>query len=125
MRLLLDTEVFIWVLQDHPRVSKRARAMIMDASGVYVSAVSIWELAVKSRFGKASFDLGRVVESIEASGLIPLPITLEHITGLAKIPSGVADSFDQMLLAQALTEPLLLMSANHELATRSELVIPI
>lgn len=125
MRLLLDTEVFIWVLQDHPRLSKRARAMIMDASGVYVSAVSIWELAVKSRFGKASFELDRVVEAIEASGMAQLPITIEHITGLAKIPVGVRDSFDQMLLAQALTEPLLLMSANHDLATRSELVIPI
>ena len=55
MKVLLDTHVFVWAVMDNPRLNQRAKAIIEEASGVYVSAASIWEIAIKSRLGKISY----------------------------------------------------------------------
>ncbi len=125
MRLLLDTQVFVWITQDSPRLSKAARALILDASEVYVSAASIWEIAIKAKLGKIDADPQRMAQAIEESGFSELPITTQHAAGVALLPEHHKDPFDRLLVAQALAEPLRLLSSDRQLVQYSDLVIHI
>ncbi len=123
MRLLLDTQIFIWIIQDSPRLSKAARTLISDASEVHVSAASIWEIAIKAGLGKIQADPKRVAEAIEQSGFSELPITAQHAAGVQQLPDHHRDPFDRLLVAQALAEPLRLVSSDSQLAKYTDLVI--
>ena len=125
MRLLLDTQVFVWITQDSPRLSKTAKAMVLDASEVYVSAASIWEIAIKARLGKIDADPRRMAQAIAESGFTELPITAQHAAGVEQLPDHHKDPFDRLLVAQALAEPLRLVSADPQLARYTNLVIQI
>ena len=125
MRLLLDTQVFVWITQDSPRLSKRAKAMILEASEVFVSAASIWEIAIKARLGKIDADPKRMAEAITESGFSELPITAQHAAGVEDLPDHHRDPFDRLLVAQALAEPLKLMTSDAQIAKYLNLVIQI
>jgi PIN domain nuclease of toxin-antitoxin system len=125
MRLLLDTQVFVWITQDNPRLSKAAKALVLDASEVFVSAASIWEIAIKARLGKIDADPQRMAQAIAESGFSELPITAQHAAGVEQLADHHKDPFDCLLVAQALAEPLRLVSADHQLAKYSDLVIQI
>lgn len=125
MRLLLDTQVFIWVTQDNPRLTKAAKAMILEASEVFVSAASIWEIAIKARLGKIDADPQEMAQAIITSGFCELPITAQHAAGVERLPDHHKDPFDRLLLAQALTEPLRLVTSDHQIANYSDLVIQV
>jgi PIN domain nuclease of toxin-antitoxin system len=125
MRLLLDTQVFVWITQDNPRLSKAAKALVLDASEVFVSAASIWEIAIKARLGKIDADPQRMAQAIAESGFSELPITAQHAAGVERLADHHKDPFDCLLVAQALAEPLRLVSADHQLAKYSDLVIQI
>ena len=125
MRLLLDTQVFVWITQDSPRLTKAAKALILEASEVYVSAASIWEIAIKARLGKIDADPRQMAQAIAASGFTELPISAQHAAGVELLPDHHKDPFDRLLIAQALAEPLRLVSADDQLARYSDLVIRI
>ena len=125
MRLLLDTQVFVWVIQDSERLSQAAREAILGASEVYVSAASIWEIAIKARLGKIDADPGRMIQAIAESGFAPLPITAVHAAFVAQLPDHHKDPFDRLLVAQAWTEPLRLLSSDPLVAQYTNLVIKI
>jgi PIN domain nuclease of toxin-antitoxin system len=125
MRLLLDTQVFVWITQDSPRLSKAARALILEATEVYVSAASIWEIAIKAGLGKIEADPQRMAQAIEESGFSELPVTAQHAAGVALLPEHHKDPFDRLLIAQALAEPLRLLSSDSQLVPYSDLVIHI
>jgi PIN domain nuclease of toxin-antitoxin system len=116
VRLLLDTHVFIWAVTASPQLKAAARTLLSSADRVYVSAASIWEVAIKSRLGKIEGDVGHVVEAIEASGFQELPVAARHAAAVAGLPMHHADPFDRLLLAQAFTEPLRLVTADAVLA---------
>ncbi len=122
MRLLLDTHVFLWLLTNSPRLGHAARARIVEAEEVHVSAASIWEIAIKTGLGKLHADVDEIVRSVPASGLIELPITSRHAARVSGLPPHHNDLFDRLLVAQALTEPLLLLTADPQLAPYSDLV---
>ncbi len=123
MRVLLDTSLFIWATLDSPRLGADARKLISEASGVYVSAVSIWEIAIKRRLGKLSADMGDLMASIEASGFIALPISVQHAAAVEQLPDHHRDPFDRLLVAQAIAEPLRLLTSDATLERYSELVM--
>ena len=75
----------------------------MDATEVYVSAASIWEIAIKSGLGKIKADPRRLAQAIEASGFIELPVTARHAAGVALLPEHHRDPFARLLIAQALS----------------------
>ena len=114
MKLLLDTHVFIWAVAGDKRLKSAARAKISAAEAVYVSAGSIWEIAIKARLGKIEGDAEAV--AIEASGFQELPVTTRHAAAVAGLPLHHTDPFDRLLLAQAFSEPLHLLTADHALA---------
>ena len=122
MRILLDTHINLWWLQDHPKLSKTARDRIVSASEVYVSSASIWEATIKTGIGKLEVDVHQLVAEIENSGFKELSISARHAAAVARLPDIHRDPFDRILIAQALCEPLRLLTADAILSGYSELV---
>jgi len=122
MRLLLDTHVFIWAAIDSKKLGRSAREAILAADEVYVSAGSIWEIAIKAALGKIDGDPHLMVRAIEESGFFSLPVSPAHAAAVAKLPGHHNDPFDRLLVAQAITEPLLMLTADDVLVQYSELV---
>ena len=122
MRILLDTQVFLWFLGDSRRLSPVGRALVSEAEEVYVSAASIWEVAIKVSIGKLKAVPEDVYQGIDASGFTELPVRAAHATGVAGLPPHHRDPFDRLLIAQALLEPLLLITADSDRAAYSPLV---
>lgn len=122
MKLLLDTHIYLWWLIDSPALSQPARDLIRDADQVYLSVVSIWEAGIKWRAGKLPVVPGLLVEGMRDSGLTSLPINLAHTLQLSQLPDHHRDPFDRMLVAQAMTEPMFLLTSNQVLARYTELV---
>ena len=116
MTLLLDTQIFLWYLADSKRLVPRARTAISGADRVFVSAASIWEAAIKTALGKLTVVLDDLVAGIAASGFSELPITALHAARVAALPDHHRDPFDRMLIAQALSEPLVLLTNDEILA---------
>ncbi len=110
MRLLLDTHVLIWWDEDKP-LSAEADAAIREAAQVYVSAVSGWEIAIKTSLGRLR-PRRTVEDAVFESGFEALPIRLFHAAEVATLPWHHRDPFDRLLVAQALTERLTLVSRD-------------
>jgi PIN domain nuclease of toxin-antitoxin system len=123
MRLLLDTHVFLWAITASPRLAAPTRRLLEAAEEVYVSAASVWEIAIKARLGKIDADVDAVASAIESSGFLELPVRGAHAARVAKLPDHHNDPFDRLLVAQALVEPLRLITADAGLARYSDLVV--
>ena len=125
VKILLDTHVYLWWCEDSPKMSHKARKLIEDAGVVYVSSVSLWELAIKMGIGKFEGNLVDLAATIIASGFEPLPITIEHTLALPELANHHRDPFDRMLVAQAVSEPLHLITHDSTLALYTPLVIQV
>jgi PIN domain nuclease of toxin-antitoxin system len=123
MRLLLDTHIFLWAVAGSPQLKTAGRRLIESADEVYVSAASIWEVAIKARLGKIKADANALAAAIEASGFVELPVTAVHAAGVAQLALHHNDPFDRLLLAQALAEPLKLLTVDPVLARYSDVVL--
>ena len=116
MRLLLDTHIFLWFIGGDERLSETARSLIEDDQNqVYLSVASLWEMAIKISLGKLS--LARpyetlIPEQIDQNQLELMGITLPHTTVVVSLPYHHRDPFDRMIIAQALTEQLTLVSGD-------------
>ena len=120
MKLLLDTHVFLWWLADDPRLGKSGRRALEDGeTRVFVSAASIWEIAIKAALGKlrikAEKPIDRLADLVERAGFDDLPITAAHAAGIRDLPPLHADPFDRMLVSQARLEEMLLVTADSQL----------
>jgi len=122
VRLLLDTHLVLWAMQDSPQLSAEARRHVRGADAVYVSAASLWEIAIKAGLGKLSVDSEALEEKLAQAGFQPLPVTWQHTVQLRKLPMHHRDPFDRMLLAQAISEPLRLLTHDAALAAYSDIV---
>ena len=122
MKLLLDTHVFLWCVNNDRQLSKMARSVIENASVVYVSSASIWEAAIKSRLGKLNVVMADLVSAISESGFEELPISAYHAAQVYSLPDIHHDPFDRLLIAQSISEPLRFLTADKILQQYSELV---
>lgn len=119
MRLLLDTHALIWTLDDDPRLGRAARGLIAgEAEEVVVSAVTLWEIAVKHALGRMPMGAGHAHDVCLASGFRLLSLTPAHARLLPELPfrPDHRDPFDRMLLVQAMGEGLTLMTEDAKLA---------
>jgi PIN domain nuclease of toxin-antitoxin system len=123
MRLLLDTHIFLWAVMGDSALKAPVRRVIEEADEVYVSAASIWEIAIKARLGKIEADTDALVDEIAQVGFRELPVRLRHAAGVAKLPLHHTDPFDRLLIAQAIAEPLKLLTVDKPLAQYSEMVL--
>ena len=127
MRLLLDTHVAIWAVTDSIRLPLDTQELISDgASDVYVSMCSLWEMAIKSALGRRQLGPLHVSDALklfEQAGFDLLDIKADHILGVANLPPVHGDPFDRLLVAQALYEPLRLVTHDKTLRAYSDTVI--
>lgn len=116
MRLLLDTHAFVWWIADSGKLSARAYSLIADEShDISVSAASAWEISTKYRLGKlplaevAAFDIGGAIAS---QGFRGLPVSVRDAEHGGRLPGPHRDPFDRMLIAQAVSRGLVLVSRD-------------
>ncbi len=116
MRLLLDTHALLWFLLNDARLSGSARSLITDPENdMFVSPASYWEIAIKISLGKYTLgeDFTEFMENqIAENELTLLPITVKHTAVVATLPFHHRDPFDRLLIAQAMTENVPLLSAD-------------
>ncbi len=120
MDLLVDTYALIWMSSQPQRLSPTARALLQDeTNAVAASMASFWEMAIKISVGK--LDLGadwmhELQNFMRDNAVSILPLRPEHCTTLASLPFVHRDPFDRMLIAQALSEKLILISKDGSLS---------
>ncbi|MEH3052459.1 MAG: type II toxin-antitoxin system VapC family toxin [Patulibacter minatonensis] len=116
MRLLLDTNVVVWLLLgDRQAVSDDAVALLSDGENpVAVSAVSVWEIAIKRSVGKLTLPDGwsRALTRLDFA---PLPITAMHAEQVERLPWHHRDPFDRLLIAQAQVEGQTIVTADADI----------
>jgi PIN domain nuclease of toxin-antitoxin system len=98
------------------------RREIDAAEIVFVSAASIWEIAIKAGAGKLEVEVPSALSGIEASGFDELPVRSAHAAAAAELPQHHRDPFDRLLVAQAVSEPLVLLTVDRALAPYASLV---
>jgi PIN domain nuclease of toxin-antitoxin system len=122
MRYLLDTHALIWALQEPDMLSKRAIGALMSPeSTVFVSIVSLWEIALKTSTGKAvlvSLDIEHLSGAIAQMGARRLMLDERACIKLAKLPfyNDHGDPFDRMIVSQAIVSSLTLISKDERMA---------
>jgi PIN domain nuclease of toxin-antitoxin system len=125
MRLLLDTHIFCWSFYEPERLSRKAMKIIREAEEVFVSSASLWEVAIKVRLGKIKANPRELFDQIAANDFIELPVLSRHALLVADLPLYHSDPFDRLLIAQAISEPMHLITADAQFRQYSELVIHI
>jgi PIN domain nuclease of toxin-antitoxin system len=119
MRYLLDTHVFKWLDNESSKISSRAHALMADRNNQLVlSLVSVWEIQIKVQLGKMNLrtQLSAVVEDQQRINQIELlPVSLEHILFLDNLPLHHRDPFDRILVAQAVSEGLTLITRDSHI----------
>lgn len=121
MRLLLDTHMVIWAIDDTRRLPHAARRHIERAEAVYVSAVSIFEIAIKASNDRLDVKMDGLLDRVAAANAIELPATWAHAQRACDI--GHPDPFDRLLVAQAEVEPLHFLTVDEKLAEFSRMVL--
>lgn len=124
MKILLDTHILLWWLAGDKRLSQSSIQQIENPQyQIFISVVSFWEMAIKIEKGKLRVDLEMVISEVQNCHFTKLAILEEHVLNLQKLPNHHNDPFDRMLAAQAITEPLHLITHDKNLAQYSQLVI--
>jgi PIN domain nuclease of toxin-antitoxin system len=119
---LLDTNIALWAAAASKKLSREAERMINRADSVYVSSVSIWEIGIKIAIGKLEIDVDQFLRSLNDRGFEQLPVTWEHARVFSSLPLHHRDPFDRMLVAQAMGEPLILVTHDETLSTYGDIV---
>jgi PIN domain nuclease of toxin-antitoxin system len=115
VRLLADTHAALWLLSEDKQLSSRADQMLTDASNeVLLSAVVVWEVALKRSLGKLDAPDGFAGVLLDA-GAVPLAVSIDHASAVRSLPWHHRDPFDRMLVAQAVLEDAVLLSNDDRL----------
>lgn len=126
MNLLLDTHVALWAITDHPGLSAKARELILaPRSTVWVSSVSIWEIAIKHSLGRGEMPVSgqAALRYFREAGYRLLAIEPEHAAAIEGLPDHHQDPFDRLLVAQAIVEPMRLLTRDTTVARYSDTII--
>ncbi|RHW17920.1 type II toxin-antitoxin system VapC family toxin [Sphingomonas gilva] len=116
MKLLVDTHVLLWWLEDDGRLGSHARDCISDpANIVLISDVSLWEIAIKSRIGKLKVDSSLIEREAAGADFTRLAIRPNHIHAVLRLPDHHRDPFDHLIIAQAIIEDATLVTADRRI----------
>ena len=119
MKLLLDTHAFLWLVNEHEKLSSKAKALLLnDAHTLYISIVSAWEIAIKVSFGKLSEWNGGVGIFLARINDMPiglLPITPYHVEMVETLPFIHRDPFDRLLVATAKVDGMTILTADENI----------
>ena len=123
--LLLDTNVFLWYFWGSERIDAARQLIESEDTVVFISAVTWWENAIKMRTGKLAVDLEQLRSYAEIHAFNELPISGKYMKAYLDLPVLHKDPFDHMLLAQAISSPMRLVTGDSLLAKYSSLVMVI
>jgi len=123
MQVLLDTHIYLWFVGADKLLPTEAISIMDSAEAIYVSSATLWEIAIKVRTGKLKVELDELVEKMGPSGFHSLPILPSHTTLIAKLPMHHRDPFDRMLVAQAISEEIWLLTSDRQLRQYSDRVV--
>lgn len=119
MKLLLDTQLLLWAAGQPERLSAKARKQINNPKNeLLFSAASLWEIAIKNSLGREDFRVEpRLLRrGLLDNGYVELPVTSQHAVNIDGLAPLHKDPFDRLLLAQALTEGITLLTSDAQLA---------
>lgn len=123
MNVLLDTHAFLWLATGDIRLSETARKTFLNQeNSLFFSAASYWEICIKMSLGKISLKTGwfqTIQNEMEINAIQWLPIEMTHCAKVIKLPFHHRDPFDRMLVAQAITEKMQLLSRDSRLSAYS------
>lgn len=111
-RYLIDTHILIWAMEGDSRLSPKYRSIVADGSSLYVSIVTLWEMAIKRSLGKLDIKL-EVLAALAEYDIEILPLKTMHIGVIEHLPHHHRDPFDRMLIAQAMREKLDMLTADR------------
>jgi PIN domain nuclease of toxin-antitoxin system len=120
VKLLLDSHLLLWAAGAPERLSLAARELLNDPGNeLHFSAASLWEIAIKNSLGRDDFRVEpRLLRrGLLDNGYVELPITSQHAVSIDSLPPSHKDPFDRLLLAQALSEGILLVTSDAQLAS--------
>jgi PIN domain nuclease of toxin-antitoxin system len=115
MEYLLDTHSFLWFINGDEQLSRKAQNAIADPDAIkYISIASFWEIAIKLNLGKLNLDMAYqdLRQQVITNGFEILPITFEHTIELSSLELHHRDPFDRIIIAQAITENLIIISKD-------------
>lgn len=116
MKLLLDTQAFLWLIGDMPSASEKGKELFLDdKNNLYISLASIWEIAIKLSIGKLLLKqpLEKFLPAqLQENTIHLLEIHFSHIVKVAKLPFYHRDPFDRLIISQALTEKMPIISSD-------------
>jgi PIN domain nuclease of toxin-antitoxin system len=115
MKYLLDTHAFMWMDSEPEKLSAHVQQLCQDTENtLMLSVVSIWEMQIKNQLGKLRLNLplAEVVREQQENGIEILPVEAAHIFALESLPNLHKDPFDRLLVAQAMAEDMVLISAD-------------
>lgn len=120
MRALLDTHAFLWWIADNPSLSQIARECVANPENeIYLSAVSVWEIAIKVRSGRLTLFSGDIDtfirHQVSQNQFQSLPVTLSHSAKIHTLSNHYRDPFDQMLVAQCIVENMPILSVDPKI----------
>jgi len=128
VNILLDTHVALWAIADSPKLVKKARELIESPrSTVWISAATIWEIAIKHGLGRGDMPVSApdALRYFQQSGYRFLPVEPEHAAAVGELASHHADPFDRILVAQAIVEPMRLITHDPIVARYSDTIIEV
>ena len=122
--LLLDSHVLLWMITRERRIRDATITAILDPGNqVYVSTASVWEIEIKRASGKLQAP-ANLIEFIDNSGFLELPVSFRHGVLAARLPLHHRDIFDRMLIAQAQAEGLTLVTDDSQIARYQVPIMP-
>lgn len=112
---LLDTHTLLWYFEGDPSLSANAKRAIVSSQHVSISIVSLWEITIKKSLGKLSckYQLAELSQLCITAQISVLPVTIDHLENLSSLPFINRDPFDRLLVAQAITEGLTLITKDE------------
>lgn len=128
MNLLLDTHIALWAITDSPKLSQKARELIESPkTTIWISVASLWEIAIKYSLGRGDMPISsqQAISYFRESGYRFFAVEAEHAVAVEELPSHHQDPFDRILVAQALIEPMRLMTYDSLVALYSDTIIKI
>lgn len=116
MKILLDTQAFLWLSLDSPQLSKKAKKTFLDEKNeFYLSLASIWEISIKVSIGKLKFKKSFekiILQQFQQNSINQMGISFRHAIKVTTLPFHHRDPFDRLLAAQSLEEKLHIMSSD-------------
>ena len=107
MKAILDTHAFLWALTGDARMSRHARDVFTGSTDLWLSIASVWEILIKAQSGKLNIPRPAgpyVLSRLAENNIKSLPISIDHLLALDRLPMHHRDPFDRMLIAQSLEE---------------------